>query len=195
MVCIAPVEKIPAAVWLFLSASAHTSRTARARSAGVAAAVASKKRWTRAYCCGPGMGSTRGLSGRSLRAVLICGWSYFRKCRANLDVAEPRRSGAVAGAHGLHGLALSAIRSPPERPVFPRADGVATVPELRGDAAVAGVFQHARFLPAFDLPADFRGKLEVIPPIVNGPRPICLHQDGVAGVGKEIVELPGARPQ
>ena len=61
---------------------------------------------------------------------------------------------ALAG-HRLHGLPLAAIRRSPERPVIEFADGVARIPELRGDAAVAGILQHADFLSAFDLPADF----------------------------------------
>src|SRR3970040_2239040 len=61
---------------------------------------------------------------------------------ADGDVAEARGSGAVAGAHGLRGLALAAIGRAPKRPVVFIADGVAGIPKLRGDAAIAGVLEH-----------------------------------------------------
>ena len=62
----------------------------------------------------------------------------------------------MARAHGLHGLPFSAIGGAPQRPMIELADGVAGIPELRGNSAVAGIFEHADFLSAFDFPADFR---------------------------------------
>src|ERR1700741_1072264 len=53
------------------------------------------------------------------------------------DVAEARRSCAVAGPHGLRRLALATVGRAPKRPVAPVADGVARIPELSGDPAVA----------------------------------------------------------
>jgi hypothetical protein len=72
--------------------------------------------------------------------------------------------------------------------VLARANRVATVPEFRGDAAVAGIFQHARFLAALDFPADFGGKLKMVAAVVDGPRAIRLHQNGVVRVGDQIVD-------
>jgi hypothetical protein len=54
------------------------------------------------------------------------------------------------------------------------ANGVAGIPELGSNAAVAGVFQHADFLAAFNFPADLGGKLELIAPVIDGPRAIGL---------------------
>ena len=62
----APVEKIPAAVCPLRLASAHNAATTRARSVGVAVAVASKYRRTGAEAprgCGPAMGSKPGCFG------------------------------------------------------------------------------------------------------------------------------------
>src|ERR1700690_1615633 len=59
----APVEKIPAAVCLAFSAILQTLVTARARSCGVAAAVAEKWRATFRYFWRPSMGSRSGFFG------------------------------------------------------------------------------------------------------------------------------------
>src|SRR2546430_2714979 len=61
----------------------------------------------------------------------------------DLDVAEARWRGAVPGPHHLLRLSLAAIRCAPYRPVFRSRDGRAGIPELRADAAVAGVLKHA----------------------------------------------------
>src|SRR5205814_7739022 len=102
-------------------------------------------------------------------------------------VAKARRRGPVACAHGLHGLALSTIGRAPKRPVIELADGVAGIPELRSDAAVAWIFTHAHFLPAFDFPADFGRALKLVTTVVDGPGAIRLHQDSIVGVGDDIV--------
>src|SRR6266850_282276 len=101
----------------------------------------------------------------------------------------------MTGAHGLHRLAFATVGRAPERPVGELADGVTGIPKFRGDAAVTGILQHADFLAALDLPADFRGELELIPAVINGPRAICFHEDAVAGVGDEISKVPGAGQQ
>src|SRR6266403_619520 len=101
----------------------------------------------------------------------------------------------MTGAHGLHGLALATVGRPPKGPVRELADGVTGIPEFRGDAAVAGILQHADFLAALDLPANFRGELELIPAVINGPGAICFHEDAVAGVGDEIGKVPSALHQ
>src|SRR4029077_8448159 len=118
--------------------------------------------------------------------------SLIRKCRPDAHVAETRRGSSVTCAHGLHGLAFSAIGRAPEGPVAELADGVAGIPELRGDSAVAGILEHADFLAAFDLPADFGGKLKLVAAVINGPGTICLHEDSVGSVGDEVVIVPRA---
>src|SRR5580692_4610325 len=62
---------------------------------------------------------------------------------SDLDATEARGAGAVAGAHDLLGLSLAAVGRAPQHPVFRSGDGRAGVPELRRDAAVAGILQHA----------------------------------------------------
>src|SRR5258708_26634362 len=96
----------------------------------------------------------------------------------------------MARPHGLHGLAFSAIGRAPKRPVAKFADRVARIPELGGDAAVAGILQHANFFSAFDFPADFSGKLKLVAAVVDGPGAICLPKDAVVSVGDEVVVVP-----
>src|SRR6266850_2162703 len=123
------------------------------------------------------------------------GISLVRECRSDAHIPEARRGCAVAGPHRLHGLALAAVGRAPERPVSELADGVAGIPEFRGDPAVTGVFQHADFLAAFDLPANFRRKLELVTAVINGPGAICFHEDAVACVRDEVAKVPGAWQQ
>src|SRR4051812_46566133 len=73
----------------------------------------------------------------------------------DLDLAEARWAGSVTGAHHLFGLAFAAVGNAPEGPVLAAGDGVAGIPEFGGDAAVAGVLEHANALTVTDLPADF----------------------------------------
>src|SRR5260370_8166411 len=75
------------------------------------------------------------------------------------------------------------------------ADGIAGIPELGGDAAVAGIFQHADFLSAFDLPSDFGGKLKLVAAVVGGPGGGFVPEDAILCVGDEIVVVPSARWQ
>src|SRR4051794_27561092 len=70
----------------------------------------------------------------------------------DLDVAEPRGTRAVAGAHHLLGLALTAVRHAPQRPMLASRDRHARIPELGRYAAVAGILQHADALAAANLP-------------------------------------------
>ena len=95
----------------------------------------------------------------------------------------------MTGAHGLHGLAFAAIRRSPQRPLLRSADRVAGIPELGGDAAVTRILEHACFLAALDLPADFGPKLEIVPAIVDRPAPVRLHVDAVVGRGDQVREL------
>src|ERR1700722_15069217 len=69
-----------------------------------------------------------------------------------MHISESRRRRAVARPHRLHRLPLAAIRRAPQRPVLRIADGIAGIPELCSDPAIAGVFQHADFLATFNFP-------------------------------------------
>src|ERR1700690_2305969 len=106
----------------------------------------------------------------------------------DLDAAEARGTSAVAGAHDLLRLALAAVGRTPEHPVPGSGDGRAGVPELRRDAAVAGILQHADALAVADLPADLAAELEVITLVVDGPASVGLHVDGVLRSPEDLVE-------
>ena len=129
-------------------------------------------------------------------AFVLCSFhglsALISRTRLPLYVAEARGRCAVTGAHRLHRLALAAIGRAPKRPMIARADRVATIPEFGGDAAVAGILDHAAFLAALDFPADFGGKLKMIAAVVDRPRAIRLHQDCVVRVGDQVVVFPRA---
>src|SRR6516225_6136202 len=101
----------------------------------------------------------------------------------HLYLAEARRGGSVSGTHRLHGLALAARGNSPQCPVLQPTDGVTGIPELGGDAAVARVFEHARFPAALNFPADLGAKLEVVPAVVDGPTAVGFHVNPVVGIG------------
>src|ERR1700730_14202815 len=71
----------------------------------------------------------------------------------NLDLAETRGAGAVARTHHLLRLSFAAIGHAPQCPVVAVGDGVTGVPELRRDAAIAWVLEHADALTMTNLPA------------------------------------------
>src|SRR5271169_3114300 len=98
-------------------------------------------------------------------------------------------------AHGLGGLALPAVGRAPQLPIIARTDCITRRPELRGDSAVAAILQHSRLAPAADFPTDFGGELELIAPVVNGPRMVGFHEDSVVGIGDQIFQPPYARQQ
>src|SRR6058998_1316196 len=50
---------------------------------------------------------------------------------ADLDSAETRGAGSVAGAHHLLGLSFAAVGRAPQRPVLRAGDGGAGIPKLR----------------------------------------------------------------
>src|SRR5207248_2186932 len=91
--------------------------------------------------------------------------------------AEARRRRGVAGVALLVGLALAAVRRPPRGPFAGVAEAVERTPELRGDAGVGRVAQHAAARAVLDLPRDLRAELEVEPLVVDGPRPVRRHVD------------------
>src|SRR4029077_20425382 len=156
---------------------------------------ASDGKWASAMA-GPATGrrAARELRGDfpDLRTSFINRRSSLGEGHAHANLPESRGSGAVAGAHGLHRLALAAIGSAPKSPIIARTDGVAAIPEFGGDAAITGILEHTRLLAVFDLPADLRGKLKMIAAVVDGPGAIGLHEDGVIGIGDEVFVAPGA---
>src|SRR5437588_272167 len=82
-----------------------------------------------------------------------------RSSQANLDVAKARGGGAMRYVHGLPGLALAAVEHAPEMPRITRADRIEVAPELRRDAGVGRVAQHARAPAVLDLPCDLGAEL------------------------------------
>src|ERR1700687_2824066 len=90
-----------------------------------------------------------------LRTSLIRWRSSLGEGHAHTNFAESRGGCAVASAHGLHRLPFAAIGSAPKCPIIARTDGVAAIPEFSSDAAITGIFEHARFLAVFNFPADF----------------------------------------
>src|ERR1035441_4512690 len=113
----------------------------------------------------------------------------------DFDMAEARGTRAMAGAHDLLRLPLAAVGCAPEHPVLGSGDGRAGVPELRRDAAVARILQHADALAVADLPADFAAELEVVALVVDGPTAVGLHIDGMVDAAEDLVERLLAGPQ
>src|SRR5437773_960892 len=87
----------------------------------------------------------------------------------HLDAPEPRGGCPVSHASDLARLALAAVRRTPERPLLAPGDGVARVPELRGDPRVVGVAVHLRELAVLDPPRHLAPELEVHALVVDGP--------------------------
>src|SRR5215472_11131899 len=113
-----------------------------------------------------------------VRAASTTCWNRSSAISApDFDLAEPCRRRAVSGAHHLLRLALAAVGHAPQGPVAAVRDGHARVPELGGDAAVAGVLQHAHAPAVVDLPRDFTPELEVVTLVVDRPALIGLHID------------------
>src|SRR3990172_8540282 len=98
------------------------------------------------------------------------------------DVAEAGRRSAMARAHRLRGLAFAAVGCAPQNPLAGAADGVAGVPELSGNPAVAGIFEHPDFLAVANFPAHLAAELEVVAPIINGPTAVGLQVEAVVGI-------------
>src|SRR5271166_311872 len=107
---------------------------------------------------------------------------------SNFDIAKTRRTRPVARAHHLLRLALAAVRNTPQRPVLARSDGLAGVPEFRGDAAISRVFEHANAFAVADLPSDFTAELEVIALVVDRPALVGLHVNCVFHAAHHLVE-------
>src|ERR1700722_6115075 len=113
----------------------------------------------------------------------------------HVDVVEARWACAVAGADGLLGLSLAAIRDAPQPPMIAIRDGGARVPELGGDAAVSGILQHANALAVLDFPGDFATELEVIAFVVDRPAAVGLHVNGVADARENFLQRLFPRQQ
>src|SRR5690242_17798445 len=106
----------------------------------------------------------------------------------HFHVSEPGRRRPVPRAHGLHGLALAAVRRSPQRPLVAGADGIHGIPELCCDSGIRWILQHAPQLAALDLPANLGAELEVVALVVNGPGAVSLHEDAFIRVGDELLE-------
>src|SRR5512146_1775835 len=85
---------------------------------------------------------------------------------SHFDIAKSCGRRAVSRSHHLLRLALAAIGSAPQGPVFARADGVHGIPELSGHARIGRVLQHPPQLPALDLPPHLGAELEVVALVV-----------------------------
>src|SRR5207247_635809 len=107
---------------------------------------------------------------------------------ADLDGAEPRGTGTVTRAHHLFGLSLAAVGRAPESPMLRPGDSGAGVPELRADAAVAGILEHADALAFADLPGDLAAELEIVALVVDRPALVGLHVDGVFAAAENFVQ-------
>src|ERR1700756_3845404 len=134
------------------------------------------------------------LSMRSLRALagdncvsylpdfdLFILGSVTGKCDSHFYIAKTGGRRAVPGAHGLHGLTFAAIWRAPQRPKLFATNCFAAVPKFGGDAAIAGILEHANFFAVFDFPSDFGRKLKLVAAIVDGPGAVGLHPDAVVG--------------
>src|SRR6185295_14959878 len=106
---------------------------------------------------------------------------------ADFQVAEARWAGAVPGAHHLLGLSLSTVGRAPQGPVLRACYGRAGIPELRRNAAVTGVFEHADAFPIPDLPANFAAELKVVAFVVDRPALIRLHVNRAIGAAEYFV--------
>src|SRR5437867_1730731 len=93
------------------------------------------------------------------------------------DVAKTRRRRAVPRSHHLHRLALSAVRSSPQTPMFFVRDRIARIPEVRSDAGVRAVLEKPTHLAVLNLVTDFRAELKIQPHVVDAPGTIGLHVD------------------
>src|SRR5690349_11077703 len=104
-------------------------------------------------CVSPAITASISVTPSARASSTIC-WNIPAACSSRLatlsgirapdsDLPKTRRAGAVPGAHNLLRLSLAAIGDTPKRPVLPPRNGGTGIPELGGNAAVAGVLQHA----------------------------------------------------
>src|SRR5919198_5568659 len=112
---------------------------------------------------------------------------------SDLDAPEARRGGAVPDACGLHGLALAAVRRPPQHPFLAARDRVARSPELGRDAGVVRIAVQLRALAVLDPPGHLAPELEVHTLVVDGPRLVREHEHPVLRVGDDLVQRPVPR--
>src|ERR1022692_3696514 len=101
----------------------------------------------------------------------------LRGCCAYGNIAKPRGTRSVSRAHHLLRLSFSAVGRAPQRPVIAIANGIAPVPKLGGNAAVAGILQHARLFAAANFPGHLAAELKIKALVVDRPAPVRLHPD------------------
>src|SRR3984885_16044817 len=128
------------------------------------------------------------------RRIFFAGLMDYLFCERNshAHILKSRGRRPMPRTHRLHRLTFSAIRRAPQRPIIARTNRVTTIPEFRGDAAVAGMLDHPALFAAFNFPADFRGKLEMVAPVVDRPRAIRFHVNRVVGIGNQVFIFPFA---
>src|SRR6266852_233793 len=114
---------------------------------------------------------------------------------ADLDSRESRRARSVTCPHHLLGLALAAVRRAPQRPMLRPRDRRAGVPDLRADAAVARILQHARALAVPNLPGDLAPELKVVALVVDRPALVGFHVNAAIGSAENFFERLPARLQ
>src|SRR5580658_9819588 len=114
---------------------------------------------------------------------------------SNLYIVETRRACSMTGPDHLFRLALAAVRHSPQHPMIAIGDGGAGIPELGGDAAIGGIFQHACAFAIANLPGDLATELKVVAFIVDRPATIGLHINGAAHAAQNFVERLLARLQ
>ena len=96
----------------------------------------------------------------------------------------------MAGAHGLHWLALAAIRRAPKRPMFFIRDCIEGIPKLRSYSTVGAILQQPAELTVLDFVSDFRAELKIQSQVIDTPRAIGFHENTVVCIGDEIIEFP-----
>src|SRR5450830_1024972 len=129
------------------------------------------------------------------RSAVVAGSLVDEFPPADPDPAEAGRDRRMTGVADLLGLALAAVRSPPERPLVRPAEHVERAPEPRADRRVRRVLEQPAPLTALDLPTDLAAELEVQPLVVVRPGAVRIHQDPVVGGRDHRVERVAARQQ
>src|SRR5215831_10688158 len=106
----------------------------------------------------------------------------------HLDRTKARRRCSVSGSHHLLRLPLAAVRRAPQGPFIARADGIHGIPEVRRDARIRWILQHAAAFSFLDLPANLTAKLKVVALVVDGPRLVGFHVNAVVGTGNQLLK-------
>src|SRR6266568_3326264 len=93
----------------------------------------------------------------------------------------------MSRAYHLLRLPLATMRRSPKHPFVARANGIHRIPELRSNAAIGRVAQHASALSVFNFPSNFAAKLKVVAFVINRPGTIRPHVNAAIGGGNELL--------